>query len=130
MKTLAWLASRSRTTARMRQLLLLVALFACVVSTAHAASAGRLRATGWPLATREAEALFATALRSSADSIGLAAALARAEQRLQSAGWLDAALTATWDTTRNTLDLAAQPGPRYRWRKLTLALPTAPSKRL
>ncbi len=101
-----------------------------LVSPVLAAPAARLRATGWPLTSREAEALFAPALRAPADSAVLARALHRAETRLQSDGWLDATLTAAWDTARSALSLAATAGTRYRWRKLTVVLPSADSSAL
>lgn len=116
-------------TARACSALVIAFALACVTS-AHAAPTLRLRATGWPLATREAEAIFAPALRANADSVALASALERAARRLQSGGWLDAMLAATRDTTRGTLELVAAAGTRYRWRRLTFALPSADSSAL
>ncbi len=99
-------------------------------SLAFAAPVARLRVAGWPLASREAEALFAPALRAPGDSAALAVALQRAEARLQSSGWLDATLAATWDTAANALALEAVSGPRYRWRGLALAVPREDSAAL
>jgi len=90
---------------------------------ATAAPAPKLESQGWPLPSREAEALFAPALRVPGDSAVLAAALRRAASRLQSGGWLDASVTARWDTVSRRLSLATEPGERYRWRSLSLAVP-------
>src|SRR5262245_40674115 len=96
---------------------------------AWAAPAPRLRLAGWPLSTREAEGWFAAALRAPADTVALAAALARAETRLQGSGWLDAHLAAEWSADSATLLLRAEPGTRRRWGRLTLAVPGEDSAR-
>ncbi len=120
-----------RCVARRCALFALLALLACAcASLARAAPVARLRVTGWPLASREADALFAPALRSPADSSALARALERAEVRLQSSGWLDASLAAAWDRAANALALSADAGPRYRWRGLALVVPREDSTAL
>ncbi len=122
-----WRGLRPRAAARALQTTCLTLWLA---SPVLAVPAARLRATGWPLTSRDAESLFAPALRAPADSATLARALNRAEARLQSQGWLDATLSAVWDTARSTLSLGAMAGPRYRWRTLTLVLPSADSSAL
>ncbi len=95
-----------------------------------AAASGRLAPSGWPLGSREAEAIFEPALRASADSAALARALARASARLQAAGWLEASLAAAWDTAGQVLALEVVSGPRYRWGALSLAVPREDSATL
>ena len=112
----------------------LVAACAFVAALASAgpawsAPAARLRIEGWPLAAREAEGWFAPALRAPADTAALAAALSRAEMRLQGSGWLDARLAAEWSADSATLRLRAEPGARRRWGRLSLAVPAADSAR-
>jgi len=101
------------------------ALFALAAGArfAHAAPAPKLEVRGWPLPSREVEALFAPALRSPGDSTTLAAALRRTASRLQSAGWLDASVDAAWDTVSRRLLCTTEPGERYRWRSVSLAVP-------
>jgi outer membrane protein assembly factor BamA len=96
----------------------------------HAAPGARLQLVGWPLAAREAEGGFAAALRAPGDSLALALALAKAEVRLQDSGWLDGRLSAQWSADSTTLLLRAEPGERYRWGRLALAVPPADSATL
>ena len=75
--------------------------FSVLVLTTWAATgvaATRLALPGWPLSTREGQALFRSALRSPADSSALVSALAAATARMQSAGYLDARLRADWSS--------------------------------
>ena len=97
---------------------------------ATAAGVARLELRGWPLLARDAEGGFAPALRAPGDSVALASALAKAEVRLQSSGWLDARLTAHWSADSSRLELRTEPGVRYRWGALSLAVPPADSARL
>jgi outer membrane protein assembly factor BamA len=90
----------------------------------------RLELKGWPLPVRDAEGWFAAALRAPGDSLALASALARAELRLQSSGWLDARLTARWAADSTRLLLTAESGERYRWGALSLVVPPDDSTRL
>jgi outer membrane protein assembly factor BamA len=113
----------------------LAALIAAFVTIAlavpaYAEKAARLELKHWPLSVREAEGWFAPALRTPADSLALATALARAEVRLQSAGWLDARLAAAWAADSSVLTLSAETGARYRWGALSLAVPPGDSARL
>ena len=96
----------------------------------QAAKPTRLELRAWPLAARDAEGWFAAALRSPGDSLALASALSRAEVRLQSSGWLDARLGARWSADSSRLALTAEPGERYRWGTLSLAVPPGDSARL
>ncbi|MCE9627664.1 MAG: BamA/TamA family outer membrane protein [Candidatus Eisenbacteria bacterium] len=91
------------------------------------AMAARLALESWPLSSREADGLMARALRAPADSSALAASLAQAAARLQSAGYLDARLSASWDARGEVLTLQAQPGTRRRWGALTIDVPQADS---
>jgi len=97
---------------------------------ARAAASAKLDLRGWPLAMRDAEGWFAPALRAPGDSLALATALGRAELRLQSGGWLDARLSAQWSADSTRLSLIAEPGGRYRWGALALAVPPGDSARL
>lgn len=101
-----------------------VLAFVSVVDSAWPAPA-RLRLEGWPLASREGEALFANALRVPGDSVALASALGRGVARLQSGGWHDAALEGTWDASRGTLAVQVASGPRRRWGALAFDVPSA-----
>ena len=98
-------------------------------TTAHAAPAARLQLAGWPLAQHEAEGWFAAPLRAPSDSSALAAALARAEARLQSAGWLEARISAEWSSDTSSLGVRVEPGARRRWGALELAVPGEDSAR-
>ncbi|MEY4069530.1 MAG: hypothetical protein RL721_144, partial [Candidatus Eisenbacteria bacterium] len=69
--------------------------FALAPSVAWGAPA-RLRSEGWPLAAREADALFAPAVRVPTSAAALEGSLTRAVARLQGAGWHDATLEASW----------------------------------
>lgn len=93
---------------------------------AHAAEP-RLVLESWPLPSREAESMLARALRAPSDSAALAGALTQAIARLQSAGYLEARLSASWDATGGTLTLRTQPGERWRWGTLALDVPQADS---
>jgi outer membrane protein assembly factor BamA len=108
------------------------ALAACLLlaGAAPAAGATRLAPAGWPLTTREAEALFEPALRAPADSAALARSLHRASARLQSAGWLEASLAAAWDTAGQVLALDVASGTRFRWGALSVAMPREDSAAL
>ena len=64
--------------------LLVLAMGGLLASLAQAAP--RLDLRGWPLAGRESDAVFATALRQPGDSTALAGVLAEAVQRMQAAG--------------------------------------------
>jgi hypothetical protein len=97
---------------------------------AQAAASAKLELRGWPLAMRDAEGWFAPALKAPGDSLALATALGRAELRLQSGGWLDARLSAQWSADSTRLSLTAEPGGRYRWGALALAVPPGDSARL
>jgi outer membrane protein assembly factor BamA len=112
--------------------ILLVALVAALAPApaSLAAKSARLELQGWPLASRDAESSFAPALHAPGDSLALAAALARAEMRLQSGGWLDARLAARWASDSTRLVLSAEPGERYRWGALSLAVPPGDSTQL
>jgi outer membrane protein assembly factor BamA len=107
-----------------------VATLLALAPAAHAEKAARLELRGWPLAARDAEGWFAPALKAPGDSLALASALARAEARLQSGGWLDARLTAQWSADSMKLALDVATGARYRWGALTLAVPPGDSARL
>ena len=74
--------------------------------------------------------MLAPALRTPGDSSVLAASLRRASARLQSGGWLDASLTADWDSAARRISLSVEPGDRYRWRSLSLAVPREDSAAL
>lgn len=115
-RRLAWIASAA----------LLVAA-ALMASPALAAPAARVRLSGWPLPSRDGEALFAAALRAPADSAALAGVLARAGERLQGAGWLDGRLAAAWNDDATLLEVTATPGTRYRWGALSFDVPRADS---
>jgi hypothetical protein len=107
---------------------LLCALGALLISAGvHAAPAARLQLLGWPLAAREPEGWFAAALRAPGDSLALASALARAEVRLQGAGWLDGRLAQVGPPTTTcccALSRACMLGP------LSLNVPSADSAAL
>ena len=84
-------------------------------------AATRLEFPGWPLSTREGEALFRPVLKAPADSSALAGALLAATARLQAFGYLDARLVAEWSGTADAiLTVRTQPGERYRLRSVTL----------
>ncbi len=117
-----------RSSPRRRVLLAWLALAAlCGVPSPAAAANARLKLDGWPLPSREGEALFAPALRAPNDSSALALALRRAETRLQSGGWLDARVHAAWQATDEVLAVRAETGVRYRWGALTCDVPHADS---
>ena len=103
--------------------LTLATLAVAFASAGLAAPAARLALSGWPLPTREAEVLFAGPLRTPADSVLLAAALLRAEELLQSGGWLDARLSAEWSAERNVLAVGTESGRRYHWGTLSCDVP-------
>lgn len=96
-------------------------------ASAGAAAAPRLRLDGWPLASRDGEALFAATLRAPSDSAALAAALVGAESRLQSLGWLDARIRASWYAEQGVLEVTTEPGRRYHWGSVSCAVPGADS---
>jgi outer membrane protein assembly factor BamA len=125
-------ALRTRPQAAAKLAAILATLMAplALAPVAHAAKAARLDVRGWPLSVRDAEGWFAPALRTPGDSLALASALARAEARLQSAGWLDARLTAQWSADSTRLALGTETGERYRWGALALAVPPGDSARL
>src|SRR5262249_47610620 len=123
------LALRRSAIAQTRVMASLVLSLIGLAPTALAAPAARLRLEGWPLAMREAEGWFAAPLRAPADSAALAAALARAESRLQSGGWLDARVAAEWSGDSSSLGIRVEPGLRRRWGTLVLALPGEDSPR-
>lgn len=106
--------------------LLLLALLGAAPAPA-ARAAVRLDVAGWPGAGREAEVLFAPALRAPGDSAATVAALAAATARLQSGGWLDARVHATWAADRTALAVAAEPGTRWHWGTLAFEVPAEDS---
>jgi len=87
------------------------------------AAAPRLEVSGWPGTSREAEALFAPALRAAGDSAATAAALARASAALQAGGWLAGRVRAEWTADRAALVVRAEPGPRSRWGSIAFEVP-------
>lgn len=109
-----------------RRALSMVLALACVALPLHAWGAG-LRLEGWPLGSREADGLMARALRAPADSSALAGALAQTIQRLQSAGYLDARVSAAWDARGEWLTLRTESGVRRRWGSLVIDVPRADS---
>jgi outer membrane protein assembly factor BamA len=108
---------------RAARTLALAGLVLAFAGVGFAAPAARLQLTGWPLASREGEALFVNPLRAPADSLGLATALLRAEAMLQGGGWLEARVSAAWSADRGVLTVRTQPGPRYRWGTLSCDVP-------
>ncbi len=120
MRTIPATDLRPRRTVRT---LALAALLLALTAAGVGASAARLQLTAWPLASRDGEELFANVLRAPADSVGLAAALLRAEALLQGGGWLEARVSAAWSTDRRLLTVRIQPGPRYRWGTLACDVP-------
>lgn len=113
-------------TARGRVVRTAVALL-LLASSSWGAPAARLRASGWPLPSREVDALFAATLRAPADSTALAQALDRAGSRLQSAGWLDGRVGAEWNREANVLTLNVDAGTRYHWGRSSFDVPRADS---
>ncbi len=113
----------------LRAVLVRCATVLALVGLAHPAwsAPARLRLSGWPLASREGDAVFAAALRAPGDSVALAVALGRGVARLQAGGWHDAALTAEWRETRDVLEVRVEPGPQRRWGALVFDVPTADS---
>jgi hypothetical protein len=103
-----------------------VALLALAMGSVLASfvqAAPRLDLRGWPLASRESDAVFATALRQPGDSTALAGALADAVQRLQAAGWHEATIAAHWTSPAERLMVEVQSGPRFRWGALSFDVP-------
>lgn len=100
-------------------LVLLLAAFAA----GPVAAASRLDVSGWPGPSREAEALFAPAVRAPGDSAAIGRSLSAAAATLQAGGWLDARVRAEWTPDRSALRVTVQPGARSRWRTLTLEVP-------
>lgn len=103
-----------------------VALLALGLAAAAAApgrAAARLELSGWPRPLREAEALLAPALRATADSAAVAAALARLSAALQSGGWLGARVRAELSADRSALAVRVEPGERSNWGTLALEVP-------
>lgn len=90
-----------------------VAIGALLLAGAAGAAAPRLEVAGGSLGVREAEALFAPALRAPGDSSALAQSLARALGRMQSEGWLDATGEAEWADSA-TLAVRLEAGARRR----------------
>ena len=129
MCTVASNRPRERAVAHARGGLAAACLLLALALPCRAASGARLHVQGWPLALREADERFAQALHAPGDSVALASALARAEERLQSSGWLDARLHAGWAPDTATLAVRVEPGTRYRWGRLTLSVPGADSAR-
>ncbi|MFM8559521.1 MAG: hypothetical protein ACKOC6_07950, partial [bacterium] len=111
----------------LRTALAVVVALALAAPSASGAPA-RLRTEGWPLAAREADGLFAPAVRTPADAAALAGALARAVARLQGAGWHDATFEAAWSADSATLTVRVAPGTRWRWGTLTFEVPRAESR--
>lgn len=109
-----------------RTALVVLLAFALAASVAWGAPA-RLRSEGWPLAAREADALFAPAVRAPASPAALDGALARAVARLQGAGWHDAVLEAVWSADSTTLTVRVASGTRWRWGTLSFEVPRAES---
>jgi outer membrane protein assembly factor BamA len=99
----------------------------CSAGALGPAAGARMHLNGWPLATREGEALFAPALRTPGDSSALALALRKTEARLQSGGWLDARVHAAWEPAGAWLAVDAEPGVRYRWGNLSCDVPRSDS---
>ena len=117
-------------TARVVRVLRAALALLLLASSSWCAPAARLRASGWPLPSREADALFAASLRAPADSTALAQALDRAGSRLQSAGWLDGRVAAEWNREANVLTLLVEAGTRYRWGRSSFDVPRADSSLL
>ena len=101
----------------------LLALTLGSVLASFAQAAPRLDLRGWPLASRESDAVFATALRQPGDSTALAGVLADAVQRLQAAGWHEATVAAHWTSPAERLVVEVWSGPRFRWGGLTFDVP-------
>lgn len=100
----------------------LVAVLAVAATGALAAGPPRLELAGGGLGAREAEGVFARALRAPGDSAALAGALGDAVARLQSEGWLDARAEGEWpDSARLVVRLA--PGDRRRLASLAWDVP-------
>ncbi|MEO5989568.1 MAG: BamA/TamA family outer membrane protein [Candidatus Eisenbacteria bacterium] len=79
-------------------------------------SAARLELPGWPLSSREADGLFRAPLKAPTDSVSLARSIALAAARLQSAGYLDARIAATWQYgAEPALVVNTHAGERYRF---------------
>ena len=97
---------------------------------AQAAKTARLELQRWPLSAHDAEGWFAAALRAPGDRLALTSALSRAEVRLQSSGWLEGRLSARWSADSSRLVITADPGVRYRWGSLSLAVPPGDSAQL
>lgn len=105
----------------MRRRIGIGAVLAIVWCCGGPASAARLELPGWPLAAREGEALFRAPLRAAVDSVALASSLRLAARRLQSAGYLDARIEATWRADAEpVLVVATRPGRRYRFASIAL----------
>lgn len=85
-------------------------------------AAPRLDYRGEGLSRRQAETLLGPALRAPGDSVVLVSALGSLVSALQSAGYLDARASGSWDTRGPTPALAvtAQAGDRYRIASLAL----------
>ena len=96
------------------------------LATAPASAATRLEVRGGGLARRQAEALFAPALRAPRDSSSLAAALESLVSALEGEGYLDAHARAAWDSAADgaRLEVTTEIGPRYRIASLALDTPS------
>lgn len=105
----------------------LLALALAAASAGAALAAPRLEVSGWPGTSREAEVLFAPALRVPGDSAAAAGALARATAVLQSGGWLAGRVRAEWSADRAALLVRVEPGPRSRWGTLAFEVPAEDS---
>lgn len=108
-------------TRRIATVLLLALGLAAPAAPARAAA--RLEVAGWPGTSREAEALFAGALRAPGDTAALPAALAGAAAALQAGGWLDARVFADWSADRSALAVRIEPGARLRWGRVSFEVP-------
>lgn len=102
---------------------ILLATGLAATTAGPAVAAPRLDVAGWPGTSREAETLFAPALRSPGDSGAVARALAGATAALQSGGWLGGRTHATWAADRTALLVRVDAGPRSRWGTLAFEVP-------
>ncbi len=110
-----------------RTLLRLLLAPALLAAAVPARAAARLDVTGWPGPERQAETIFAPALRAPGDSAAVAAALGAAIGSLQSGGWLDARAEAAWNAKRDSLGVRVEAGERLRWGTLGFEVPPTDS---
>ena len=113
--------------ARILILCVMTTIVAALLAARVLAATARLDYHGDVLPSHEVEGLARAALATPGDSVALAAFLARAVQRLQADGYLDARVRAGWhEAERPSLHVEVAEGVRYRIRSIALS-PTAAS---